>query len=115
LSFWYQLALIESGKRRPAEAVEKAAKAGGVHQRGRRLFATLPLYFRYSLVLRARHGVNGRTRCRAFDSSGQTIDFLLTAKRDRAAAKRFLRKSYWRIGQCDAAGDERGQEPGISG
>jgi len=28
---------------------------------------------------------------RALDSTGQTIDFLLTAKRDRAAAKRFLR------------------------
>ena len=27
---------------------------------------------------------------RAVDSSGQTIDFLLTAKRDRAAAKRFF-------------------------
>jgi transposase, IS6 family len=30
---------------------------------------------------------------RALDSSGQTIDFLLTAKRDAAAAKRFLRKA----------------------
>jgi transposase, IS6 family len=30
---------------------------------------------------------------RALDSSGQTIDFLLTAKRDTAAAKRFLRKA----------------------
>jgi transposase-like protein len=29
---------------------------------------------------------------RAVDSSGQTIDFLLTAKRDAAAAKRFFRK-----------------------
>jgi transposase-like protein len=28
---------------------------------------------------------------RALDSTGQTIEFLLTAKRDRAAAKRFLR------------------------
>jgi putative transposase len=27
---------------------------------------------------------------RALDSTGQTIDFLLTAKRDMAAAKRFL-------------------------
>jgi len=31
--------------------------------------------------------------CRAVDSMGQTIDFLLTAKRDAAAAKRFLRKA----------------------
>ena len=30
---------------------------------------------------------------RALDSNGQTIDFLLTAKRDAAAAKRFLRKA----------------------
>src|ERR1700719_525867 len=30
---------------------------------------------------------------RALDSAGQTIDFLLTAKRDTAAAKRFLRNA----------------------
>jgi hypothetical protein len=30
---------------------------------------------------------------RAVDSTGQAIDFLLTAKRDTAAAKRFLRKA----------------------
>jgi transposase-like protein len=30
---------------------------------------------------------------RAVDSTGQTIDFLLTAKRDAVAAKRFLRKA----------------------
>ena len=30
---------------------------------------------------------------RAVDSRGQTIDFLLSAKRDAAAAKRFLRKA----------------------
>ena len=30
---------------------------------------------------------------RAVDSTGQTIDFLLTAKRDKAAAKRFFRKA----------------------
>ncbi|MEA3007123.1 MAG: hypothetical protein QOI94_2392, partial [Acidobacteriaceae bacterium] len=30
---------------------------------------------------------------RAVDSTGQTIDFLLTAKRDAAAAKRFLRNA----------------------
>ena len=29
---------------------------------------------------------------RAVDSTGQTIDFLLTAKRDAAAAKRFFRR-----------------------
>ena len=39
--------------------------------------------------------VKGRDRYlyRAIDSSGQTIDFLLAAKRDAAAAKRFLRKA----------------------
>jgi transposase, IS6 family len=31
---------------------------------------------------------------RAVDSSGQTIDFLLAAKRDAAAAKRFFRKVF---------------------
>ena len=36
---------------------------------------------------------------RALDSTGQTIDFLLTAKRDMAAAKRFLR------GAIDASGN----------
>ena len=30
---------------------------------------------------------------RAVDSTGQTIDFLLTAKRDAAGAKRFFRKA----------------------
>jgi transposase-like protein len=31
---------------------------------------------------------------RAVDSTGQTIDFLLTAKRDAAGAKRFFRKAF---------------------
>ena len=31
---------------------------------------------------------------RAVDSTGQTIDFLLTAKRDAASAKRFFRKAF---------------------
>ena len=51
---------------------------------------------------------------RALDSTGQTIDFLLTAKRDTAAAKTLSPQGYRRIGQCHAAGDERGQESGIS-
>ena len=32
------------------------------------------------------------------DSTGQTIDFLLTAKRDAAGAKRFLRKALQSLG-----------------
>ena len=35
---------------------------------------------------------------RAVDSTGQTIDFLLTAKRDAAAAKRFFRKALRALG-----------------
>ena len=39
--------------------------------------------------------VKGKDRYlyRAVDSTGQTIDFLLTARRDKAAAKRFFRKA----------------------
>ena len=39
--------------------------------------------------------VNGESKYlyRAIDSNGQTIDFLLTAKRDAVAAKRFLTKA----------------------
>ncbi len=36
---------------------------------------------------------------RAVDSSGQTIDFLLTAKRDAAAALRFFRKAIGQHGE----------------
>jgi transposase-like protein len=35
---------------------------------------------------------------RAVDSTGQTIDFLLTAKRDAAGAKRFFRKAFQSAG-----------------
>jgi transposase, IS6 family len=37
---------------------------------------------------------------RAVDSCGQTIDFLLTAKRDAAGAKRFFRKALSAAGNC---------------
>jgi IS6 family transposase len=44
--------------------------------------------------------VNGEDKYlyRAVDSTGQTIDFLLAAKRDAAAAKRFFRKALVAIG-----------------
>jgi transposase, IS6 family len=44
--------------------------------------------------------VKGKERYlyRAVDSSGQTIDFLLTAKRDAAGAKRFFRKALLSAG-----------------
>ena len=40
--------------------------------------------------------VKGKDRYlyRAVDSTGQTIDFLLTSKRDAASAKRFFRKAF---------------------
>jgi transposase-like protein len=52
---------------------------------------------------------------RAVDSTGQTIEFLLTAKRDAAGAKRFFRKALISPGKWLAPGDQRGQEPGLSG
>ena len=44
--------------------------------------------------------VKGRDRFlyRAVDSSGQTIDFLLTDRRDAAAAKRFLQRALQNLG-----------------
>ena len=52
---------------------------------------------------------------RAVDSTGQTIDFLLTAKRDAAAAKRFFRKTLLDPSQSATSGHQRGQEPSVSG
>ena len=51
---------------------------------------------------------------RAVDSTGQTIDFLLTAKRDAAAAKRFFRKALSAPGNSRASSHQRGPEPGFS-
>jgi transposase-like protein len=36
---------------------------------------------------------------RAIDSTGQTIDFMLSPKRDAVAAKHFLQMALWRTGQ----------------
>ena len=35
---------------------------------------------------------------RAVDSSGETIDFMLSPKRDAVAAKHFLQMALWRVG-----------------
>ena len=43
-----------------------------------------------------RVGGEWRYLYRAVDGTGQTIDFLLSAKRDKQAAKRFLRKALGR-------------------
>ena len=51
---------------------------------------------------------------RAVDSTGQTIDFLLTANRDAAAAKRFFRKCC-STSESSVSRHQRRQEPGISG
>lgn len=46
--------------------------------------------------------VKGKDRClyRAVDSEGNTLEFLLTAKRDAQAAKRFFRKALKAIHTC---------------
>ena len=36
---------------------------------------------------------------RAVDSTGDTIDFMLSPRRDTVAAKRFLQMALWRTGQ----------------
>ena len=52
---------------------------------------------------------------RALDSTGQTIDFLLMARRDTAAAKRFLVRGDGGIRQCNVAGHECRPESGVPG
>ena len=53
--------------------------------------------------------VKGKDRYlyRAVDSAGQTIDFLLTAKRDTAGAKRFFRKAFRPLGISSSRITER--------
>ena len=55
-----------------------------------------PLYFQW--LLKAGALLRTGSIYRAVDSVGQTIDFLLTAKRDAAGAKRFLRKALQSLG-----------------
>jgi hypothetical protein len=51
---------------------------------------------------------------RTVDSRGHTIDFLLSAKRDAEAAKRFFRKGVGPASLGEPAHYHRGQEPSIS-
>jgi IS6 family transposase len=51
---------------------------------------------------------------RAVDSDGSTIEFLLCAKRDREAVKRFFRIAFEGVAHLVAAGDQRRFECGIS-
>jgi hypothetical protein len=52
---------------------------------------------------------------RALDSTGQTIDFLLTRRQARYGRCQALSvQGHRRIGQCHVASDERGQEPVVS-
>src|SRR5262249_11474175 len=44
---------------------------------------------------------------RAVDSTGETIDFLLSPKRDAVAAKHFLQMAMWRAGRDPTASDQR--------
>lgn len=48
---------------------------------------------------------------RAIDSTGQTIDFLLTTKRDTAAAETLSARRHRRIGQSDTTGDDVDKNP----
>ena len=50
---------------------------------------------------------------RAVDKNGQTIDFLLTARRDACAAQRFFRKMLQRAREPTPARHQRGQEPSL--
>ena len=49
---------------------------------------------------------------RAVDKHGRTIDFLLTARRDASAAKRFFRKALEQPWESSPAGHQCGQESG---
>ena len=51
---------------------------------------------------------------RAVDSSGDTIDFLLSAKRNAYAAKRFFQKALRAPGPPSPTRDQRGWKPGVS-
>ena len=51
---------------------------------------------------------------RAVDSTGATIDFLLSATRDAVAATRFLQKALRAPDHPRPSGDQRGREPVLS-
>ncbi|WP_440948873.1 IS6 family transposase [Methanosarcina sp. T3] len=71
------------------------------HYEGEILLLNVRLYLKYALSYRnlkemmAERGVKGEWKYlyRAVDSDGSTIDFMLSTKRNRKAAKRFLKKA----------------------
>jgi hypothetical protein len=50
----------------------------------------------------------------AVNSSGYTIDFLLSPKRDAVAAKHFPHLALWRSRPIRPEGDQRGRTPNLS-
>ena len=51
---------------------------------------------------------------RAVDSSGETIDFMLSPKRDAIAAKQFLQMALWRVGGLRPRVDQCGRASCLS-
>src|SRR5215472_11619706 len=51
---------------------------------------------------------------RAVDSAGATIDFLMAARRDAAAAARFFQNGLLAPGSSSAQGDQRRRQPVLS-
>ena len=51
---------------------------------------------------------------RAVDSTGAAIDFLLSARRDAVAAKRFFQEALRSVGHPSSTGDQRGWESVLS-
>jgi transposase-like protein len=51
---------------------------------------------------------------RAVDSTGETINFLLSPNRDAVAAKHFLQMAMWRAGRNPTTGDQCGRSCSLS-